>query len=111
MQQVHECRDYQGCATMNYTDAEIPHTRIMEWRHFWHTRADFTITTTEYPMAEGDPYYPVETPENRDLYQRYAGRLNGKVIAAGRLGEYRYYNMDQAIGAAMALTEKLCKRS
>lgn len=101
----------QGCPTMNYADREIPYTRIMQWRYWWRTtRTPHNISTVEYPMVYnrgGEPYYPVETPPNRAMHERYEKRLPGNVLPAGRLGAYRYYDMDQAIGAALALSERL----
>ena len=108
---------YLGAPTVNYSEFMVPYTREMEWKYFWKADTGHTLITTEYPKEyrpdgrEGtEPYYPVETEANRQLYRLYADRLEGlPVIAAGRLGKYRYYNMDQAIGAALVLAEKLLK--
>lgn len=104
--------DYQGCATMNYTDASVPYTRIMEWQYFGHRqgRRGETVVTYEYPQAEGEPYYPVETDEQRTRHRRYADAARAMgILPAGRLGSYRYLNMDQAIGQAMRFVEKECE--
>ena len=105
-------RDGLGAPTINYTDSLTPYTREMDWRYWWRTDSKGTLLTTEYPQyyREGsEPYYPVETDANRELYKQYAARLDGHLIAAGRLGTYRYLNMDQAIGAALVMAEKLIK--
>lgn len=103
--------DYdQGCATMNYAEQSIPYTRVMQWRYFWRTPQPANMITWEYPAAytgDNDPYYPICTVYNMGIHSRYENRLPANVINAGRLGEYRYYNMDQAIGAALALAERL----
>jgi UDP-galactopyranose mutase len=100
----HETRDgdFQGCATINYTDERIPYTRIIEWKHFWpdekHLR---TVVTREYPAMGGEPFYPVEDEVNRQRYQQYRELVPDWMVVGGRLGSYQYLNMDQAIGMAM----------
>lgn len=101
--------NYQGNAVVNYTDAKTPFTRIIEHKHFEFGKGDpnKTIITREYPQQwhRGDePYYPVNNEQNNQLYRRYAAlasKLKGKVIFGGRLGQYKYYNMDQVIAAAL----------
>lgn len=99
--------NYQGCATLNYTDLHIPWTRVMEWKHFgWHSQPKGeTIITREYPAADGEPYYPIKDARNTELYARYAERLSELpwLMVGGRLGSYRYYNMDQVIAQALAM--------
>lgn len=102
---------YQGCATMNYTWKQIPYTRIHEWKYFGYQKSSETVITKEYPEAydgTNERYYPVPTPENESLHRRYAERAeqDGYVIG-GRLGAYRYWNMDQAIANAMHTVEAL----
>ena len=110
---VIEEADYQGCATVNYTDVDVPFTRILEWQHYgWRTnKTGTTVITTEYPAAHGDPYYPVNDYVNQRLYDQYAQRA--EIIpwlhVGGRLGNYRYYNMDQVIGQAMRLVQNLSR--
>lgn len=104
--------DFQGCATMNYTDEAVPYTRILEWQHFWppRERTGKSLITREYPAAEGEPYYPVSDDRNRRLYEDYRAYVAGhkpNVILGGRLGTYRYLDMHQAVGAALRLTEGL----
>lgn len=101
--------DYQGCATINYTDADVPWTRVLEWKHFgWRKEPKGeTVVTIEYPEAKGDPYYPVEDDDNRRRHAQYmarAGEMSWLRIG-GRLGSYRYYNMDQVIAQAAALVK------
>jgi UDP-galactopyranose mutase len=104
-----EVDDYQGCATINYTDAATPWTRILEWKHFgWRKEPKGeTVVTMEYPRAAGEPYYPVEDEPNLELYARYAARMGEMpwLRCGGRLGSYRYYNMDQVVAQAIAVVE------
>ena len=100
--------NYQGNAVINYTEAEIPYTRIIEHKHFEFCKGDpdKTIITREYPAdwKRGDePYYPVNNERNDRLYAEYAklAEKQDKVIFGGRLGQYKYYNMDQVIDAAL----------
>ena len=100
--------NYQGNAVINYTEAEIPYTRIIEHKHFEFGKGDpdKTIITREYPAdwKRGDePYYPVNNERNDRLYAEYAklAEKQDKVIFGGRLGQYKYYNMDQVIDAAL----------
>ena len=100
--------NYQGNAVINYTEATIPYTRIIEHKHFEFGKGDKdkTIITREYPADwhRGDePYYPVNNKRNNDLYAKYAelAKKQDKVIFGGRLGQYKYYNMDQVIEAAL----------
>lgn len=100
--------NYQGNAVINYTEAEIPYTRIIEHKHFEFGKGDKgkTIITREYPADwhRGDePYYPVNNKRNNDLYAEYAelAKKQDKVIFGGRLGQYKYYNMDQVVEAAL----------
>ena len=103
--------DYQGTSVVNYTEAEVPYTRIHEFKHYHPedkatmARAQ-TVIMREYPRAwkSGDePYYPVNNPESQALLERYraeAAKIPGLIIG-GRLGEYRYYDMDQSVGKAL----------
>jgi UDP-galactopyranose mutase len=94
--------DFQGCATINYTDEQIPYTRIIEWKHFRpDERHDKTIITREFPSDEGQPYYPIADSRNRRIYNDYLGLVPDWMLVGGRLGSYQYLNMDQAIGMAM----------
>ena len=106
--------NYQGNAVINYTDAETPFTRIIEHKHFEFGKGDKdkTIITREYPADwhRGDePYYPVNNQQNNELYKKYtklASEQTPNVLFGGRLGQYRYYNMDQVLQAALTAVNK-----
>ena len=98
--------NYQGNAVVNYTDAETPYTRIIEHKHFVYGTQPKTVITREYSAEwrPGDePYYPVNDGKNAALYQAYRelAQQEQRVIFGGRLGEYRYYDMDQVVRAAL----------
>lgn len=108
--------NYQGVAVVNYTDRETPYTRIIEHKHFEFSTQSKTVITKEYPetWSEGmDPYYTVNNERNQALYAQYV-KLAAKeldengvnVIFGGRLGEYKYYDMDKVIEAAMVRYKK-----
>lgn len=94
--------NYQGNAVVNYTEREIPYTRIIEHKHFEYGQQEKTVITKEYPSEwkEGEePYYPVNNERNNELYSKYKELADKeeKVIFGGRLGEYKYYDMDKVI--------------
>lgn len=98
--------NYQGNAVVNYTDAETPYTRIIEHKHFVYGTQPKTVITREYSAEwrPGDePYYPVNDGKNAALYRAYRelAQREHRVIFGGRLGEYRYYDMDQVVRAAL----------
>ncbi|WP_409485116.1 UDP-galactopyranose mutase [Arsenicicoccus dermatophilus] len=105
--------DFQGCPVMNYPDADVPFTRILEFRHFHPERQmaqDKTIIHREYSrFATGDdePYYPVNTPEDREQLLRYRDLAKAQrgVLFGGRLGTYKYFDMHMAIGAALSMVD------
>lgn len=104
-------QNYQGNAVVNYTEREVPYTRIIEHKHFEFGERPATVITREYPAdwKPGDePYYPINDERNTALYGRYAelAAEEGKVVFAGRLGGYKYYDMDKAIDAAFDLVER-----
>ena len=97
--------DHQGVAVMNYNEREVPYTRVIEHKHFEFGTQPKTVVTREYPAdwKPGDePYYPINDERNTALYERYRELADreGKVVFAGRLGGYKYYDMDKAIAAA-----------
>lgn len=95
---------YQPNSVVNYPDAANPYTRCVEYKHFLNQRSDWTIIAKERTCATGEPYYPVPTEANRELYRKYAalaGTVAGSIHFVGRLASYKYYNMDQAIRAAI----------
>lgn len=112
-----DCSNYQGNAVVNYTEREIPYTRIIEHKHFENQNPELlnnpvTIVTKEYPATwnPGDePYYAVNNERNSSLYKKYAEKAESlkKVIFGGRLGMYKYFDMDDTIAAAWNLYEKL----
>lgn len=110
--EVLDTDNYQGNAVVNYTDAETPWTRIIEHKHFTFGTQPKTVITREYSAAwqPGDePYYPVNDQRNTELYQRYAALAAQEphTLFGGRLGAYRYYDMDQVIAAALALAQQV----
>ena len=104
---LEEDDDYQGIAMMNYTDEEIPFTRVIEHKHFEDVKSDSTWITFEYPIeykAEStEPMYPVNDTENNSKYQKYKELANQEkdIIFGGRLAEYKYYDMHQVIESAL----------
>lgn len=103
--------NYQGNAVVNYTDSETPYTRIIEHKHFEFGQQDTTVISREY-SAEwklGDePYYPVNDEKNAELYAKYAelAQKEKNVKFGGRLGEYKYYDMDKVIESALGYLEE-----
>ncbi len=106
-----DCDNYQGNAVVNYTEREVPYTRVIEHKHFAFGTQPSTVITREYPAAwkEGEePYYPINDEKNDALFQAY-GKLAEKtphVIFGGRLGQYKYYDMDKVIAQALEAAEK-----
>lgn len=102
--------NYQGNAVINYTEKEIPYTRIIEHKHFEFGSGKDTVITKEYPATwkKGDePYYPINDDRNNDLYEKYSRLADEEenVIFGGRLGKYRYYDMDKIIREALDLAK------
>lgn len=106
-----QMENYQGNAVVNYTEREVPYTRIIEHKHFEFGKQPTTIISREYSSEwkKGDePYYPVNNDKNNALYQQYKELADKehKVIFGGRLGGYKYYDMDKVIAAALEMCEK-----
>lgn len=104
-------RNHQGVAVVNYTERDVPYTRIIEHKHFEFGTQEKTVITREYPAnwQPGDePYYPINDERNTALYKRYEQRAaqEGSVVFAGRLGAYKYYDMDKAIAATFELVKR-----
>lgn len=102
-----DMENYQGNAVVNYTDSDTPYTRIIEHKHFEFGTQPRTVISREYSAewkVGDEPYYPVNDAANGALYQQYRALAEGeeKVLFGGRLGEYRYYDMDKVIEAALA---------
>lgn len=106
-----DIENYQGNAVINYTEYEIPYTRIIEHKHFNNAKSNKTIITKEYPLTwkKGEePYYPINDEINNNLYNQYLDLANkqNKVIFGGRLGLYKYFDMDKVIYEALELVKK-----
>jgi UDP-galactopyranose mutase len=100
---------HQPVAVVNYPN-DNAYTRVTEYKHLTgQEHPTKTSITFEYPQAEGDPYYPVPMPENAELYRKYKQLADQQqnVFFVGRLGTYRYYNMDQVVAQALTLYKKL----
>ena len=98
--------NYQGCAVMNYTDANTPYTRIVEHKHFDHQGQKNTVITKEYSVdckKNDEPYYPINDERNNQIYSLYKKETENlqNYIFGGRLGTYKYYDMHQVIAAAL----------
>ena len=103
--------NFQGNAVVNYTDSETPYTRIIEHKHFEFGTQPKTVISREYSAEwkQGDePYYPVNDDKNSTLYEQYKALADKEenVIFGGRLGEYKYYDMDKVIEVALSVVEK-----
>ncbi len=103
--------NYQGVAVMNYTDAKTPFTRIIEHKHFEKSDSPKTIISREYSAEwkKGeDPYYPINNDKNNELYKKYEELASKEenVIFGGRLGTYKYYDMDKVVVAALECVSK-----
>ena len=107
-----ESPQVQPVAVINYPN-EQPYTRVTEFKHLTGQPPPKTTVVYEYPQAQGDPYYPVPKPENAALYQQYKALADATpgVHFVGRLGTYKYYNMDQVTAQALTLFAKLSGRS
>ena len=104
-------KNYQGVAVVNYTEYEVPYTRIIEHKHFEKGNQEKTVISREYSSlwdSTKEPYYPVNNQKNNDLYAKYAKKAEEEksVIFAGRLGTYKYYDMDKVILETLKLTDK-----
>ncbi|MCI7179744.1 MAG: UDP-galactopyranose mutase [Schaedlerella sp.] len=104
--EILDCDNYQGNAVVNYTEEEVPYTRIIEHKHFEFGKQEKTVISKEYSSewtVGMEPYYPVNDEKNNALFARYKelAESQDKVIFGGRLGNYRYYDMDKVIAAAL----------
>jgi UDP-galactopyranose mutase len=100
---------FQPVAVVNYPSPDTPYTRISEYKHLTGQQHPKTSITYEYPSAEGDPYYPIPRAENQELFKRYEALADAteNVTFVGRLATYRYYNMDQIVGQALATFRRM----
>ena len=109
--EIPDTNDWQGNAVVNYTEREIPYTRIIEHKHFEFGTQPRTIITREYPAAytgENEPYYPVNDAVNSALYEKYKSLADATpdVLFGGRLGQYAYFDMDDTVESALAMVER-----
>ena len=110
--EVLDCENYQGNAVVNYTDREVPYTRVIEHKHFEFGKQEKTVISREYSSEWSvgmEPYYPVNDEKNNELYQAYRelAEKEENVVFGGRLGSYKYYDMDKVIAAALEQLEKM----
>lgn len=110
--EVLDCDNYQGNAVVNYTEREVPYTRIIEHKHFEFGQQEKTVISREYSSewtVGMEPYYPVNNEQNNQLFERYKelAAKEENVIFGGRLGDYKYYDMDKVIEAVLNAVEKL----
>lgn len=107
-----ETDNFQGCAVVNYTEREVPYTRVIEHKHFDFGTQPHTVVTYEYPDAfdtpEKEPYYPVNDEHNSATMRRYKALAAAEpnVLFGGRLADYAYYDMDDTVEAALRLCDK-----
>ena len=111
MSELEQEENYQGNAVVNYTEYDIPYTRIIEHKHFEFGNQPKTIITKEYPSKweKGDePYYPMNDEKNNTLYAKYKELADqeNNVIFGGRLGQYKYYDMHNVIAEALKCVDK-----
>ena len=103
--------NYQGVAVVNYTEREIPYTRIIEHKHFNFGTQPKTVITKEYPTdwEEGmEPYYPINDEKNGELYKAYAEKAEREgIYFGGRLAQYKYYDMDDTVEAALKMADEI----
>jgi UDP-galactopyranose mutase len=106
---------FQENSVINYTDKEVPYTRIIEYKHFLNQQTPTTTIVKEYSSDVGEPYYPIPNPENQALYEKYKElalqeEKDHNVYFVGRLANYKYFNMDDAILNALSLFEDIMSR-
>jgi UDP-galactopyranose mutase len=107
--ETHDIERYQPTGCVNEPSPDVPYLRTTEYKHLTGQEHAKTIISREYPSEEGEPYYPVPAPESREQYRKYAllAQRTPGVTFVGRLAEYRYYNMDQAVASALRTAEDL----
>lgn len=103
---------FQTHSVVNYPGPEVNFTRIVEYKHYFHQKSNYTITVKEYSTDKGDPYYPVPNPENHKLYKKYQELAQREekeknVYFVGRLASYKYFNMDAAIDNALNMFNEI----
>jgi UDP-galactopyranose mutase len=110
--ETHDKAQFQPVAVVNYPNPDVPYTRISEYKHLTGQTHAKTSITYEFPSAVGDPYYPIPNAEAQALYKKYEALALARpdVAFVGRLATYRYYNMDQVVGQALATYRKVLER-
>ena len=103
--EILDIKDYQGNAGINYTDINVPFTRIVEHKHFEFGDQPQTIITREYPSSTGEPYYPIEIDNSNIGIYRILAKKEPNVIFGGRLGEYKYMDMHQVVASALEIAK------
>ncbi len=103
---------FQPTGTVNYPNDQ-PYTRITDFKYLTGQQNPKTTVVYEYPMAEGDPYYPVPRPENGEIYKKYQQLASAmtNTFFVGRLATYKYYNMDQVVAQSLTMYKKLAQRN
>ncbi len=106
---TYDTERYQATGCVNEPDENVPYTRTTEYKYLTGQRHPKTIVSREFPTDAGEPYYPIPAPESREQYRKYAllAKRTRNVTFVGRLAEYRYYNMDQAVASALHAAENL----
>lgn len=109
--EILELENYQGNVAINYTEKNIPYTRIIEHKHFEFGKQSHTVITREYPAEyknNNEPYYPINNDRNTKVFEAYKKKAcsEPKYLFGGRLGDYKYYDMDDTIKAALKAVEK-----
>jgi len=104
--EILDCENYQGNAVVNYTEREVPYTRVIEHKHFEYGKQPKTVISREYSSewtTADEPYYPINNDKNNSLYEEYKKLAENEpnVIFGGRLGQYKYYDMDKVIMSAL----------
>lgn len=107
-----EEENYQGVAVVNYTERDVPYTRVIEHKHFAKDISPVTWISREYPVdyeKTGEPYYPINDERNDSLYRRYRklADADSSLIIGGRLAEYKYYDMDKTVLSALRKAEEI----
>jgi len=107
-----DLQQFQETASVNYCSSEVPYTRITEYKHFYGMdQSSKTTIVKEYPSDTGEPYYPVVNQKNKDLYEQYRllafAEEKNNIYFVGRLANYKYFNMDEAILNALLLLEMI----
>ena len=110
--ETHDVRRKFPVGVINFPSEDVPYTRVTEYKYLTGQIHPMTSISYEFACADGDPYYPIPRPENQALYKKYEAlaRDEQNVTFVGRLGTYKYYNMDQVVGQALAAHRRLQKR-